>query len=66
MPTRKNVLDNDHVLTVTGGTNYYPFHPDNDDIDAISDLLKIFGEGTLLSGQPANHEGRSFPYHSQP
>lgn len=44
MPTRKNVLDNDHVLTVTGGTNYYPFHPDNDDIDAISDLLKNFSE----------------------
>lgn len=41
-PTRKNVLDNDHVEIISGGTNYYPFNPDNDSIDAISDLLKDF------------------------
>ena len=41
-PTRKNVLDNDHVEIISGGTNYYPFNPKNDSIDAISDLLKDF------------------------
>ena len=41
-PTRKNVLDNDHVEMISGGTNYYPSYPDNDSIDDISDLLKPF------------------------
>ncbi len=41
-PTRKNVLDNKHVEIISGGTNYYPFYPDNDNIDKISDLLKAF------------------------
>ena len=43
-PTRQNVLDNKHVSTVTGGTNYYPFYPDNNTIDDISELLKQFSE----------------------
>lgn len=43
-PTRKNVLDNDHVNVIAGGTNYYPFYPDNDSIDAISQLLVSFSE----------------------
>ena len=43
-PTRKNVLDTDHVTAISGGTNYYPFHPDNDTIDQISDLLSPFSE----------------------
>ena len=41
-PTRKNVLDNDHVEMLSGGTNYYPFNPDNDSIEALSTLLKPF------------------------
>ena len=43
-PTRKNVLDTDHVATISGGTNYYPFNPDNDSIEAISALLNSFSE----------------------
>ena len=27
---------------ISGGTNYYPSNPDNDSIDAISELLKTF------------------------
>lgn len=41
-PTRKNVLDNDKVEIITGGTNYYPFNPDNDNIEEISALLEPF------------------------
>lgn len=43
-PTRKNVLDNDHVDILSGGTNYYPFYPDNDTIEDISKLLEPFSE----------------------
>ena len=43
-PTRKNVLDNDHVEILSGGTNYYPSYPDNDSIKDISDLLEKFAE----------------------
>ena len=43
-PTRKNVLDNDHVAAISGGTNYYPFYPDNDTIEEVSELLKPFDE----------------------
>lgn len=42
--TRKNVLDNDYVDTLSGGTNYYPSNPDNDSIDEISKLLEGFNE----------------------
>lgn len=41
-PTRKNVLDDDHVAIISGGTNYYPFNPKNDSVQVISDLLKDF------------------------
>lgn len=41
-PTRKNVLDNKHVEIISGGTNYYPFYPDNNTIESISKLLKSF------------------------
>lgn len=41
-PTRKNVLDNKRVEIISGGTNYYPFYPDNDTIEDISELLKAF------------------------
>lgn len=43
-PTRKNVLDDDHVEVILGGTNYYPFNPDNDSIEEISNILKPFTE----------------------
>lgn len=43
-PTRKNVLDTDHVTTISGGTNYYPFYPKNNTIEQISDLLRPFAE----------------------
>ena len=43
-PTRKNVLDNEHVEIISGGTNYYPLDPDNDSIEDISKLLEIFSE----------------------
>ena len=43
-PTRKNVLDTDHVEAISGGTNYYPFSPDNNTIDDISTLLSAFSE----------------------
>lgn len=41
-PTRKNVLDNDHVEIISGGTNYYPLNPGNDSIETISKLLETF------------------------
>lgn len=43
-PTRKNVLDNKRVNILSGGTNYYPFYPDNDSIDDISELLEPFSD----------------------
>lgn len=43
-PTRKNVLDTDHVEAISGGTNYYPFYPNNNTIDDISALLAAFSE----------------------
>lgn len=43
-PTRKNVLDNTHVEILSGGTNYYPFYPDNDSIEGISKLLEPFSD----------------------
>ncbi|MDU0329905.1 Z1 domain-containing protein [Paenibacillus sp. 3LSP] len=43
-PTRKNVLDNKHVGIISGGTNYFPFYPDNDTIEDISKLLQQFSD----------------------
>lgn len=43
-PTRKNVLDHDHVDIISGGTNYYPFYPENDSIEEISKLLEPFDD----------------------
>lgn len=41
-PTRKNVIDIKMVNMITGGTNYYPNDPENDDIDVLNTLLKEF------------------------
>ena len=43
-PTRKTVLDTDHVSVIMGGTNYYPFYPDNNTIEQLSELLAPFTE----------------------
>lgn len=43
-PTRKNVIDNKHVATFSGGTNYYPFDPENDSIEALDNLLASFDD----------------------
>ncbi|MDN5973026.1 Z1 domain-containing protein [Bifidobacterium crudilactis] len=43
-PTRKNILDNDHVEILSGGTNYYPFYPDNDSIEDINKILEPFAD----------------------
>lgn len=45
-PTRKNVLDSDYVEIISGGTNYYPYYPDNDSIEEISRLLENFTDDT--------------------
>lgn len=43
-PTRNNVLDINKLIVLSGGTNYYPFAPDNDSIEEISKLLDVFSE----------------------
>ena len=45
-PTRSNVLDKKKVFTLSGGTNYYPFDPDNDSIEELDELLKVFDDKT--------------------
>lgn len=45
-PTRLNVLDKKKVFTLSGGTNYYPYDPDNDSIDELDKLLKVFDDKT--------------------
>lgn len=43
-PTRKEVLDKKKVFTLSGGTNYYPFNPDNNTIEELDELLAPFDE----------------------
>lgn len=43
-PTRANVLDNRKVSMISGGTNYYPFSPENDSIDKLDSLLAPFDD----------------------
>ena len=43
-PTRNNVLDNKHIDILSGGTNYFPFYPDNDSIEELSKLLAPFSD----------------------
>lgn len=45
-PTRKNVLDDGVVKTFTGGVNYFPFYPENEDINKLDSILERFGEDT--------------------
>ena len=46
-PTRANVLDNQQVFMLSGGTNYYPFDPNNDSISDLDKLLSVFNEDEL-------------------
>ena len=43
-PTRANVLDNKKVFMLSGGTNYYPFDPDNNTIADLDKLLTPFAD----------------------
>lgn len=43
-PTRSNVLDERHVATISGGTNYYPFYPGNNTIAQLDTILAPFAE----------------------
>ncbi|MDN4066674.1 Z1 domain-containing protein [Paenibacillus vini] len=43
-PTRKNVLDNKKVGIISGGTNYYPFSPENNTIEELDKLLAPFND----------------------
>ena len=43
-PTRANVLDNKKVFTLSGGTNYYPYYPDNHSIEDLDKLLAPFDD----------------------
>lgn len=43
-PTRANVLDNKQVFTLSGGTNYYPYYPDNHSIEDLDKLLAPFDD----------------------
>lgn len=43
-PTRANVLDNQKVFMLSGGTNYYPYNPDNNTIEELDALIAPFSE----------------------
>lgn len=43
-PTRKNVLDNKKVGIISGGTNYYPYNPENESIEELDQLLATFND----------------------
>ena len=43
-PTRAAVLDNKSVFALSGGTNYYPFDPDNNSIEDLDNLLAVFDD----------------------
>lgn len=45
-PTRANVLDNKKVSMISGGTNYYPFSPENNSIEDLDKMLLPFDEAT--------------------
>lgn len=43
-PTRKNVLDKKAVGIYSGGVNYFPFYPVNNDVSAIDAILQPFAD----------------------
>ena len=42
--TLKNVLDKEKVFALSGGTNYYPFEPDNNTIEKLDSILAPFND----------------------
>jgi len=38
-PTRKNVVDNDELKLIVGGTNYFPFYPKESNVDEIGNVV---------------------------
>lgn len=44
-PTRKNVLDKNAVEIFTGGVNYFPLYPENNQVKDIDALLERFADG---------------------
>lgn len=43
-PSRSNVIDKRQIVMISGGTNYFPFDPDNNTAEEISLLLSDFSE----------------------
>lgn len=43
-PTRKNVIDRSNLSLITGGINYFPIYPVNNDMHVLDELLKAFDE----------------------
>ena len=43
-PTRATVLDKQKIFMLSGGTNYYPFEPENDSIEDLDSLLNPFSD----------------------
>lgn len=41
-PTRKNVIDNEFLNFITGGVNYFPKTPIQDNSQQVDDLLSVF------------------------
>ncbi len=46
-PTRKNVLDKKAISIYSGGVNYFPFYPINNDTAEIDKRLRAFGDGVF-------------------
>lgn len=41
-PTRKNVIDQNSLITIAGNTNYFPLEPENDNIELLDSKLQKF------------------------
>ena len=46
-PTRKNVLEKKIVGVYTGGVNYFPFYPVNNNLQALDSLMSAFDDGVF-------------------
>ena len=44
-PTRSAVIDKKALVLLSGGVNYFPFYPDNKDIDKLDTMLSSFADG---------------------
>jgi len=47
-PTRNTVIDKKALSLLSGGVNYFPFYPDNKNIDVLDNLLAPFEDGLYL------------------